>query len=317
MRVAVTGANGFVGQALCRMLQRQGHTVDAWVRRAGACPDGVHEWQVAADDFAALEKARELPRVDAVVHLAARVHVVHDTAPDVLALYRSANVDGTLRVARAAQRLGAKRLVFISSIKALGELDPGRPWREDDTAIPADPYGISKHEAEQQLLALGRSLGLEIAILRPPLVYGPGVRANFLQLLRAVARGLPLPLRCAHARRSLVAVENLVDAIAACLTHPRAVDTLFHVSDGDDLEVATLIRLLGEALGRPARLLPMPIAWLKAVGRMTGRAAQIERLVMPQRLDINRIRTQLGWVPPLTPRQALGRTAAWYKEQPR
>ncbi len=313
-RVLVTGANGFVGRALCRVLVEHGHAVTGLVRRAGGCVDGVSEWVQQSQDFIGMDTAWPPGLgVDAVVHLAARVHVMDDRAADPLAAFRATNVDGALRVAQAARRHGAARFVFVSSIKAVAEADSGRALREDDPPQPQDPYGRSKLEAEQALVRFGEASGLDVVIVRPPLVYGPGVGANFLRLMDAVARRKPLPLGAISAKRSLVYVDNLADALLHCATDPRASHGLFHVADGDDPTVAGLAQALGRHLQQPARLIPMPAGLLRVAGRLTGRSAQIERLVGDLRVDISRIRTVLGWQPPYSVDDGLAATARWYR----
>ncbi|MDN7181224.1 SDR family oxidoreductase [Caballeronia sp. SEWSISQ10-4 2] len=311
MRVIVTGANGFVGRATCATFCDAGHDVTALVRRPGGCEPRVHEQLIADDNFSSLAA---LPPADVLVHLAARVHVMKDSAGDPLGAYRAVNVEGSLNVARAALRAGVKRLVFVSSIKALGEGEPGRPWREDDPPAPADPYGITKLEAERALAGFGREQGVEVVVLRPPLVYGPGVRANFEQLMRAVERGVPLPLGSIDARRSMVYVGNLADAIRFVATRSEPTDGVFHVTDGDDLSVAQMIRALAQAFGKPARLLPVPASWLRAAGVLTGRSAQVDRLASPLRMDSSRLRTGLGWRPPTTVAEGIARTVRAFQE---
>jgi nucleoside-diphosphate-sugar epimerase len=311
MRVIVTGANGFVGRATCTAFCDAGHDVTALVRRPGGCEPRVHKQLIADDNFASLAA---LPPADVLVHLAARVHVMKDSAGDPLGAYRAVNVEGSLNVACAAFRAGVKRLVFVSSIKALGEGEPGRPWREDDPPAPADPYGITKLEAERALAGFGREQGMEVVVLRPPLVYGPGVRANFEQLMRAVERGVPLPLGAIDARRSMVYVGNLADAIRFVATRSEPTDGVFHVTDGDDLSVAQMIRALAQAFGKPARLLPVPASWLRAAGVLTGRSAQVDRLTSPLRMDSTRLRTGLGWRPPTTVVEGIARTVRAFQE---
>ncbi len=238
---------------------------------------------------------------------------MHDTEVDSLAAYRKTNVGGSLRVASAAHAAGVRRFVFVSSIKALGDRDPGRPLRESDEPGPTDPYGVSKREAENALLHYGKETGMEIVIVRPPLVYGPGVRANFLQLMHAIAKGIPLPLGAITARRSLIYVGNLASALIECATNPAAPGTIFHVADSFDLSVSELVRTLATQLSAPQRLVPVPASWLKLVGNLTGRSAQIERLIGDLRLDCTRAREMLGWNPPYSVEQGLSKTAVWYR----
>lgn len=311
--ILVTGANGFVGRALCSALLEAGHAVTGLVRQAGGCVDGVQEWVDQSKDFADVASAWPLGLApDCVVHLAARVHVLHDAA-DPEAAFRATNVVGALRVAEAASQHGVRRFVFVSSIKAVAETDAGRALREDDVPKPADAYGRSKYEAEQMLIRYGNEATLDVVIVRPPLVYGPEVRANFLRLLKAVSRGFPLPLASVGARRSLVYLGNLADALVRCATDPRAAHQCFHVADGDDPTVPGLARLLGKHLQTPARLLPLPVSWLRLAGRLTGRASHVERLVGSLQVDSSRIRTVLDWQPPYSLDDGLAATVRWYR----
>ncbi|AXF07078.1 NAD-dependent dehydratase [Paraburkholderia graminis] len=313
-RVLVTGANGFVGKAVCKALLQRGDSVTGLVRRAETGEPGVREWCFDAADFENLEARWPADlSCDAVIHLAARVHMMRDTTADPLAAYRATNVTGALRVAGAARRAGARRFVFVSSIKAVAESSAGWPIAETDQPAPTDPYGISKLEAERALIDYGARSGMEIVIVRPPLVYGPGVRANFLQLMSAIARGIPLPLGAIDARRSLVFVDNLADALVHCTTDPRAAGQTFNVTDGRDLSVAELARALATQLHAPARLVRVPVAVLRLAGRITGRSAPIDRLIGELRLDSSHICERLGWYPPHTVEHGLLETAAWYR----
>jgi UDP-glucose 4-epimerase len=312
--VLVTGANGLVGRALCATLARHGHDVAALVRRGDVGVEAVHEWRHDTADFVGLQEAwPEDLSPDCVVHLAARVHVMRDDAPDPLAAFHATNVEGTLRVARAAQAQGARRIVFVSSIKAVAEVDGGAPLAESVPPAPLDPYGLSKRAAEEALWRLGEETGLEIVVVRPPLVYGPGVGANFLQMMDALWRGVPLPLGSVDARRSLVYTENLADALMHCVTDPRAANACFHVADADDLSVAQLLRGLGRHLARPARLIPVPPRLLRAAGALTGRAAQLERLTSSLQVDASLIHERLDWKPPFAVDEGLEATARWYR----
>lgn len=313
-RVLVTGASGFVGQAVSKALLQRGDAVAGLVRRPCTAAEGVREWRFDADDFHGIEACWPPDfGCDAVIHLAARVHMMRETTADPLAAYRATNVTGALCVAAAARRAGARRFVFVSSIKAVAESSAGRPIAETDKPSPADPYGISKLEAERALIDYGRESGLEIVIVRPPLVYGPGVRANFLQLMNAIARGVPLPLGAVHARRSLVFVDNLADALVHCTADPRAAGQTFNVTDGRDLSVCELARALALQLHVPARLVPVPVGLLRLAGRLTGRSARVDRLIGELQLDTSYICERLGWYPPHTVEHGLLETAAWYR----
>ncbi|MEK6317931.1 MAG: SDR family oxidoreductase [Burkholderia gladioli] len=312
----VTGANGFVGRAFCRRALAAGHTVTALVRRPGGCIDGVRTWVHDAADFVGLEAVSAPGEpVDCVIHLAARVHVMRDEARDPDAAFEETNVVGTLRVAEAALAWGARRIVFASSIKALAERDAGVPLAENAEADPQDAYGRSKWRAERQLAGFGARTGLEFAIVRPPLVYGPGVRANFLRMMDAVDKGLPLPLAAIRTRRSVIHVDNLADALLRCAIDECAADQCFHVADEEAPTVAELLRMVGDALGTSALLFPVPVAMLRMIGRLTGRSAAISRLTDSLQLDSDRIVRMLGWRPPCTTRQGLAETAAWYRSR--
>ena len=276
-RVLVTGARGFVGSALCRGLRDRRYVVSEGQR-------GVP--LLAGTGIAA------------VVHLASRVHMMGETASDVLPLYRAANTAATLTLAQQAADAGVQRFVFVSTVKVNGE---GRSdaYSETDTPAPLDPYAISKWEAEQGLRELAARSGMAVVIVRPPLVYGPGVKANFLAMMRWVNRGLPLPLGAIDNRRSLVALDNLVDFLILCCAHPAAANETFLVSDGEDLSTSELLRRMAAALGRPARLLPVPASVLNGAAALLGKRDFVRRLCDSLSVDIGKARSLLGWFPPL------------------
>lgn len=240
---------------------------------------------------------------------------MNDKTDDPLAAFRSVNVDATLNLARQAASAGVKRFVFVSSVKVNGEETFERPFTAFDAAAPQDPYGQSKWEAELGLRALARETGLELVIVRPPLVYGPGVRANFLNLMRLVKSGLPLPLGAVHNRRSMVALENLVDLLILCSEHPQAPGQVFLVSDDCDLSLTELLRLLGGAMQRRQYLLPLPAGGLAAAARLLGKAAVARRLLGSLQVDIAHTKQTLSWQPPVTPSEALGKTASHFLSQ--
>lgn len=310
-RVLVTGANGFIGQALCSVLASQGYSVRGAVRKKSA------DDQAAATDLRVMgeidehtEWAPALSGVDSVVHLAARVHLMRDTAADPLAEFRRVNVALTLNLARQAAKAGVRRFVFVSSVKVNGETTVvGQPFTADDPPRPIDAYGISKFEAEQALIQLAEETGLEVVIVRPVLVYGPGVKANFHEMMHWVLKGVPLPLGALDNQRSFAAVDNVVDLIAVCLRHPQAANQVFLVSDGEDLAVSGLLRRTAAALGKPARLLPVPVFLLRLAGRLSGREQVIQRLCDTLQVDIGKTQRLLGWNPPLSVDAALRKTA--------
>jgi nucleoside-diphosphate-sugar epimerase len=309
MKFLVTGANGFVGKALCDELSEQGYAVRGAVRSAKVVIEQC-ERVVTGEFDNNTDWATALTGVDVVIHLAARVHVMHETSIDPLAAFRQVNVAGTENLARQAARAGVKRLVYVSSIKVNGEATDGvRRFSESDAPNPQDPYGISKMEAEQALHRVAAETGLEVVINRPPLVYGAGVKGNFAQMLKVLAKGIPLPLASVHNLRSLVYVGNLVDALILCATHPAAVGQTYLVSDGEDVSTPDLLRQLGVAMGHPARLLPCPQALLRLGGRVTGKADQVERLLGSLQVDSGKIRRELGWMPPYTVSRGLQATA--------
>lgn len=311
MKVLVTGASGFVGSALVPVLAARGHAVRAAARRPLDIADSVVVGDLGPDtDWRAA-----LAGCDAVVHLAARVHVMRDAAGDPLAAYRRANTAGTMALAEQARSAGVRRFVFASTAKVLGESSPrGRPFTDDDPPAPVDPYAVSKAEAEQRLAALAAEGGMRVATVRPPLVYGPGVGANFLRLMTAIARGRPLPLGSIANRRSLVYAGNLAAAIAALLEHADASGP-YLVSDGEDLSTPDLVRRVAAALGTPPRLVPVPPALFAAAGAVLGKRAEVERLTGDFALAPTRL-AALGWRPPFTVAQGLAETARWFRSQP-
>lgn len=310
LRVLVTGASGFVGSALCAHLAGRGFAARRAVRSLST---GVNGDIVTIDEIGPkTEWEAALSSVNAVIHLAARVHTLRDTTADSLVEYRRVNLEGTRHLALAAARKGVSRLVFLSSIKVNGDAS-SRALTESDLPNPEDPYGISKREAEDALHEIAARTGLEVVILRPPLVYGPGVKANFLRMLRWVDRGIPLPLASLNNRRSLVYVGNLVDAIVKCLEHPSAAGETFLVDDGEPVSTAQLLREIGAALDRPARLLPMPPAVLRIAATLIGRGDDAARLLGDLVVDGSHLRRKLGWQPPFTRQEGLAATAAWFR----
>ncbi|MFJ2382833.1 UDP-glucose 4-epimerase family protein [Pseudomonas protegens] len=313
--VLVTGATGFVGKALLARLVKSGIAVVAAVRGSAEVPAPASTMRIENLDGHA-QWLDGLKNVDVVIHSAARVHVMNDTEVDPLAAFRRVNVEGTLNLARQAAAAGVKRFIFISSIKVNGEeTENGRRYRADDVPAPADPYGVSKMEAEQGLRELAKETPLEVVIIRPVLVYGPGVKANFLSMMRWLDKGVPLPFGSINNRRSLVALDNLVDLIVTCMDHPAATNQTFLVSDGDDLSTTGLLSKMAQALGRNARLLPVPSKLLELGATMLGKRSLSQRLCGSLQVDIEKTRTVLGWNPPLSTEEALAVTARHYQEK--
>lgn len=316
MKVLVTGASGFVGRGLCPVLVEQAHEVVAVLRSASAIemPKQLEAYPSPAIVGSIGPETNWQPLlkgVHAVVHLAARVHVMRDAASDPLSVFRSVNTAGTLNLARQSAAAGVKRFVFVSSIKVNGE---GResPYTESDPPGPQDAYAISKWEAEQGLREIESATGMEVVVLRPPLVYGPGVGANFLRLMRMVEKRRPLPFGRVENRRSLLYLGNFTDAIRLCLEHPAAAGKTYLLSDGEDVSSADLVRRLARAMKRPARLLPVPASWLRTAGALAGRSAEMDRLLGSLAVDSSQIRRELGWRPPFSMEDGLGQTVAYF-----
>ncbi len=314
--ILVTGAGGFVGLRLCARLAAAGYTVKAAVRRDSAALAAItpaaHIFRVG-DIGPGTDWQAALAGVDMVVHLAARAHVMRDGASDPLAEYRRVNVAGSERLARAAAAAGVRRLIYMSSIKVNGEATVDAPFRESDAPAPLDAYGRSKWEAEQLLSRIAAETGLAVTVLRPPLIYGAGVKGNLARLLRWIERGLPLPFASVVNRRSLIYLENLIDAALAVMRHP-APGRLYLVSDAHDLSTPQLIRALARGLDKTPRLLAVPPSLLRLSGACTGQRDAVGRLVGSLQIDASRIAVELGWRPAYDPKQGLILTARAYND---
>ncbi len=345
-RILVTGASGFVGHFLCNRLLSQGLSVRGTLLESEsptALVTGV-EPVVIEPLGKNTSWDHALSNVNIIIHLAARVHIMNDSATDPLTEFRKVNVEGTLKLARDAARAGVKRFVFISSIKVNGE-ESTAPYTPESPANPSDPYGISKWEAEAGLRTIEAETGLEVVVVRPTLVYGPGVKANFLNMMKVIKRGIPLPFSSIHNKRSLIYVGNLVDALAVCATHPDAAGKTYLVSDGEDVSTPELVRRVAQSLGASCRLLPFPVLWMNMAAKILdsfefwvlsfglfGSKAEkstqntkhktknrfsgaVNRLTGSLTVDSSKIRNELGWVPPFTMEEGLGETAGWFKNR--
>lgn len=311
MKVLVTGASGFIGQALLERLANETEFEPrAAVRRPVPRPVRSVSYVQVGELGPDTDWTRAVDTIDVLVHAAARVHVMRDVVSDPLAEFRRVNVEGTLRLARQAVDAGVARFVFVSSIKVNGDGTPfGKPYRADDRPAPNDAYGVSKLEAEEGLAKLLQGTKTQLVIVRPVLVYGPGVKANFLTMMRWLHKRLPLPFGSVPNKRSLVALDNLVDLLVTCCVHRAAAHQTFLVSDDEDLSTTELLERLAAAMNRPARLVPVPAALLRGAASLLGKQDLAQRLFGSLQVDISKTRDLLGWTPPVTVDEALRRTA--------
>ncbi len=304
--VLVTGATGFLGRALYKQLRQQLYIVKTTGRIAKVPFDSV-DYRVTSIDHQT-NWSSILDGIDTVLHLAARAHVMREQLTNSLDAYRETNVGGTLNLARQAAQAGVKRFIFISSIKVNGEHTPiGKAFTAFDVPNPQDPYGISKYEAEQGLLELAEETDMEVVIIRPPLVYGPGVKGNFASMMKWVQTGWPLPLGAVKNRRSLVSLDNLISLIMSCIDHPAAANQVFLASDGEDLSTSDLLRRLADAARVPSRLIPVPVGVLNTGLSLIGKEAIAQRLLGSLQVDIAKTQKLLGWIPPITVDEGLRR----------
>lgn len=308
MNGLITGASGFVGSfLLSKLVQVKQHNIVTYGRTENS--QDLKHYKGKIDCFSDFTDA--LKDVEFIIHCAARVHVMKDEASAPLDDYREVNTIGTMKLARQAEAAGVKRFIFISSIKVNGEsTEIGKPFTESDVRNPEDFYGQSKSEAEEQLLELAKGTGLEVVVIRPTLVYGPGVKANFASLLNLVSKGLPLPFGCiTDNKRSLVSVKNLVDLIVTCIDHPKAANQVFLVSDDHDVSTASMVKHMSRALGKSNRLLPVPLWCYRLVGKLTGKTDVVNRLLGSLQVDISHTKKTLGWAPPQTLEEGFKETA--------
>ena len=311
--VLITGANGFIGSVLCSRLVAEKWNVSGTVRSAEnySSVQGVKS-VIIGDIDTATDWNAALQGIDTVVHLAARVHVMKDSSAEPLQAYREVNVYGTERLALQAADAGVNRFIYLSTVKVNGE-ENRKAYTESDRPSPMDSYGISKMEAELKLRKIAAETGMAVVILRPPLVYGPGVKANFLKLLQTVDRRMPLPFAGLQNQRSLIYVDNLVDAIVSCVLHPNAPGQTFLVSDGKDVSTPELIRMIAAALQKQPRLFRFPPLALYIAGRLTGKGPAVDRLIGSLSVNTGKIKNELGWTAPFTLEEGLQNTAFWYK----
>jgi len=309
--IVVSGANGFIGRALCRHLSGQGRVVRAVVHRPGRTSAGQQEVILAIGPQTNWQAVLE--GVEIVVHLAAHVHVRSHASKDEDA-FHEINTLGTRTLAEAAIRAGVKRLVYLSTVKVHGEAS-AHPFRESDVLAPQDAYARSKAAAEEELKRVAKSGLMDFVILRPPMVYGPGVKANFLTLLHAVSNRVPLPFAGIANRRSLIYLGNLVDAIAQCIVHPKAANQSFFVSDGYDVSTPDLVRAIAEAMGVRPRLFGVPKWGLEALGKVIGKSKDMERLTSSLEVDTSTIRQRLGWQPPYSFAEGIQETVDWFLKE--
>ncbi|MBV5341160.1 MAG: SDR family oxidoreductase [Deltaproteobacteria bacterium] len=307
--ILITGANGFVGLSLLKKTISRGYNVKCSTRKINSLMSEVQTF-VMGEMIHSTDWMLALKSINVIIHLAARVHVMHEIADDPLAEFRYVNVEGTLNLARQAATAGVRRFVFVSSVKVNGEstvLD--KPFSPDDYPDPRDPYGISKREAEDGLFAISRETGMEVVIIRPTLVYGPGVKANFYTMMRWLHKGVPLPFGAVQNKRSLVALDNLVSFIVHCLDHPKAANEIFLISDGEDVSTTELLQKMANAFGKKALLLPIPVELMKLFANILGKGDVAQRLFGSLQVDSSKARDLLGWRPVTTMDEQLKKTA--------
>lgn len=313
MNFLISGANGFVGKALCTELTHRGHHITAAVRSQNSLIKDTNTIVIGEIDNNT-NWVDALRNVDVVVHLAARVHIMNDDTGDSLEKFLKINLHGTSNLAEQAAQSGVRRFVYVSSIKVNGEqTEPTQTFTESDKPNPQDPYSLSKWQAEQKLHRIAQKTGLEIVIVRPPLVYGPDMKGNLARILTVITKRIPLPFASINNLRSLVYVENLVDALITCSTHSAAAGKTYLVCDDADISTTNLLRQLGNGMGCPASLFPFPTNWLRALGKLSGKSDIIGRLCGSLRIDSGKIQRDLNWTPPYTLYQGLRTTAESYQ----
>ncbi|WP_250657408.1 UDP-glucose 4-epimerase family protein [Alkalimarinus coralli] len=310
MNILITGGTGFLGGAVARSLSSNNQcNLVATVRKEQEIAEGIKHVPVEEIDGSTVW-SEAVAGCEVVIHCAARVHVMDDSAVDPLTEFRTVNTDGTLNLAKQAAEAGVKRFIFVSSIKVNGEYTiAGAPFKPDDVHVPADPYGLSKYEAEVGLRKLSQETGMEVVIIRPPLVYGNGVKGNFVSMMRWLKKGIPLPLGAISNQRSLVSLDNLVDLIKVCIAHPKAANETFLVSDDNDISTTRLLSKLAGGLGAPNRLLPVPVVMLNVCALLLGKKDIAQRLLGSLQVDISKTKSLLEWAPPYTVDESLKKTS--------
>lgn len=311
-KILVTGANGFVGSALCEKLSASKVQFLRVARSNSRVSEDTLQTTTYKDINYDADWVNVLQGIGTIIHLAARVHIMDDRAENPLQEFLEVNLHGTMNLAKQAAEAGVKRFVYISSIKVNGEFTNKEPFSELDMPNPQDDYAISKMEAEQALLNLAKDTGMEVVIIRPPLVYGPGVKANFLSLLSVAKRSIPLPFDSIRNQRSMIYIDNLIDAITLCARHPGAAGNTYLVSDVGTVSTAGLIRRVANALGAPCLVFPLPLFVLKAIARFLGKQSVMDRLTQSLVVDSSKIHQELGWKPPCTMQKGLQETADWF-----
>jgi nucleoside-diphosphate-sugar epimerase len=315
MKICVTGASGFIGKALCVQLLKEQYSVVATVRNA-KLPSLSTQKNLKISEIANIDInsnwSETLSGINCIIHCAARVHVMKESEVDALSVYRQINVEGTRNLAKQAFSAGVKRLIFLSSIKVNGENTNRSYFKHTDTPLPKDAYGISKWEAEQVLQEISKQTGLEVVIVRVPLIYGKEVKGNFLHLLNIVAKGIPLPFSKVKNLRSFLGLDNLINFLIHCIHHPKASGQTFLLSDGEDISTCDLIKKLAKSMQKPLRLFPVPISFLRFFGKMLGKSLEMDRAIDSLQIDSSFTFKFLGWKPTTTTNEGLHKTVQWY-----
>ena len=314
-RILITGASGFIGHSLVQKLfNKKSYELLVAIRNNTDFDFAVEKYYY--DGFPLHDKTCDIVNeIDFIVHSAARAHIINENLSDSLTEYRSVNTKGTLQLAELAARSGVKRFIYLSSIKVNGEFsEPGNPFTENDICMPTDPYAVSKHEAEIGLIEISNKTGMEVVIIRPPLVYGPGVKANFLNMMKWLYRRIPLPFGAIHNKRSLVAIDNLIDLIITCIKHPSAANQVFLVSDGKDLSTTELLSKVATALGKKSGLIPINQQLLEIALKLIGKKDLGQRLCGSLQVDISKAKKILNWTPLISVDEGLDKTAKYYLE---